>query len=60
MKPHRPQDLLYLSVFSCIISGFTTGVAWGGVWLINHDRLWLAIFIWGVVITWIVEVSKDE
>jgi len=60
LKPRKPQDLLYLAVYSCIISGFTTGVAWSGVWLINHDHLWWAVFFWGVVIAWIVEVSKDE
>lgn len=60
MKPRGPSDLLYLAVFSCIISGFTVGVARFGVWLINQDHLWWAIFFWVVVIAWIVEVSKDE
>lgn len=60
MKPKDPKDLLYLTILSVIISGFIVGVAWCGVWLINNDRLWWAIFLWGCIIVWLMEVNTDE
>lgn len=60
MKPKQPRDLLYLTIWSAIVSGVLTGGLYFGWWLYQEVGVWAAIFFLIAVAVWMVEVNEDE
>ncbi len=54
------KDLLYLTIVSGVVSGLFTGGLLFGWWIYQNFGVWVAIFFFGFVITWLVEVNKDD
>jgi len=42
------------------VSGIFTGGLLFGWWIFQNFGLWVAIFFFGFVVTWLVEVNRDE